>query len=124
MKPSYKNLISFFWARDWDKSLKFYADVLGCTKIYESEGWAELSVPGVKTSYLALNHWTAEGEMPLNTFITFGVDNLDEFRAHLIANDVHMRGEIKSFMEEGQGMRMFKFADPCGNILTASSVEH
>lgn len=123
MKTNYKNLITFVWVRDLERSVKFYADVLGCTRAYESEGWLELSVPGVKNSYLALNLWTSDDELPKNGFVTFGVDDLDAYRDHLIAAKVHMHGEIKLFMDEGQGMRMFKFTDPDGNILTASSIE-
>jgi len=123
VKASYKNLITFVWVRDLEKAVKFYADILGCTRAYESEGWVELSVPGVKNAYLALNLWTSDGELPKNSFVTFGVEDLDGFREHLLAAKVHMHGDVKSFMDEGQGMRMFKFADPDGNILTASAIE-
>jgi catechol 2,3-dioxygenase-like lactoylglutathione lyase family enzyme len=122
-KADYKNLITFVWVKDWSKAIKFYCETLGCTKAYESEGWAELSIPGVRNAYLAINQWKKDAPLPRNEFVTLGVNDLDAFRAHLAASGVHLKGEIAEYLEEGQGMRMFKFGDPDGNILTASAVE-
>lgn len=124
MKPRYDHFVSFVWVQDWEQALSFYSDVLGFTKAYESEGWAELAIPGIKGVYLGLNKWGKPGEAPpTNSFITFRVEDLDAFHNHLEANRVRFKGDIWSFDDEGQGMRMFKFYDPDGNVLTVSQIE-
>ncbi len=121
MKPVYKNVISFLWVKDVKVSLKFYSEILGCKIVFESDGWAELSVPGTPNTFFALNKWAGEGEHPYNNFLTLGIDDLDGYRKFLESNNVNLVGEIREFAE--QGMRMFKFKDPDGNVLTVSEVE-
>jgi catechol 2,3-dioxygenase-like lactoylglutathione lyase family enzyme len=121
MKPVYKNVISFLWVKNTKVSLEFYADILGCKIVYESDGWAELSVPGAPNTFFALNQWANEGEHPCNNFMTLGIDDIVGFKKFLESHHVNITGEIREFPE--QGMRMFKFQDPDGNILTVSEVE-
>ncbi len=121
MKPVYKNIISFLWVKDTKSSLDFYSDILGCKIVFESDGWAELSVPGAPNTFFALNKWAGGEESPKNNFLTLGIENLDEFRKFLESQNVKIIGEIREFAE--QGMRMFKFQDPDGNTLTVSEVE-
>lgn len=121
MKPVYKNVISFLWVKNTKISTDFYADILGCKIVFESDGWVELSVPGAPNTFFALNKWAGEGNYPLNNFLTLGIDDLDGFRKFLESHRVHLVGEIREFAE--QGMRMFKFQDPDGNTLTVSEVE-
>jgi len=121
MKPVYKNVIAFLWVKDVNLSIKFYSEILGCKIVFESDGWAELSVPGAPNTFFALNKWAGEGDPPLNNFLTLGIENLNGFREFLESHRVHLQGEIRDFAE--QGMRMFKFFDPDSNILTVSEVE-
>ena len=124
MKPQYDHAISFMWVKNWDRAVHFYGDILGLTKAYESEGWAEFSVPGTRDSYIALNRWAKDEPHPTNHFITLRLKNLDEFRTYLKEKNVFLRGDVQEFLDENQGLRMFKFEDPEGNVLTAASIEN
>ncbi len=121
MANNYRNLISFLWVKDMNRAKIFYRQTLGLNIVLESEGWVELSIPGTGNAFLALNQWKGEGTPPVNKFITLGVETLETFHGRLMADDVHMKGGIQEFPD--QGMRMFKFFDPDGNILTAAAVE-
>ncbi len=120
MNANYKNVISFMWTTDLPKALAFYSDVLGLKKVFESDGWCELSIPGTRNAYLALNVWTREGRPPRNEFVTLGVDDLDIHRERLEYNGVRLKGDVLSFEE--QGLRMLKFYDPEGNVITLAEV--
>lgn len=122
MELKYKNIISFVWATNIEESLYFYCDILGFTKAFESEGWVELSIPGLKTGYMALNRWIKNEPPPKNSFVTFGVENIQSFREHLESHKVEIRGDVTHFFDEG--MMMLKFFDPDGNVLTAAEVEY
>ncbi len=121
MKQIYKNILTFVWTSNIEKSKTFYTDVLGLNVIFESDGWVELSIPGTQNAFLALNRWAGEGKHPVNEYLTLSIDNLDEFKARLESKGVSLKGEVREFPE--QGMRMFKFLDPAGNVLTAAEVE-
>jgi len=120
MNKQYKNMISFVWVKDLDRALAFYTRTLGLNVVLESDGWVELAIPGTAGTYLALNLWKEAGPHPVNEFVTLGVDSLEDYRTGLVADDVHLKGEVVEFPEEG--LRMFKFADPDGNILTVSEI--
>ncbi len=120
MNFNYKHAISYIWSRDIKKTLSFYENILGFKKAFESEGWIEMAVPGVTNAYIAINQWKKEGTYPVNEFLTFGVDDIDAFKAHLVAEEVTLHGDIVEFSE--QGMRMLKFYDHDKNILTVSQV--
>jgi len=122
MKPTYDHAISFVWVKDWDRALRFYTDVLGFTKVYESDGWAEFRIPGVKDSYIALNRWVRGEPQPRNEFVTLRVSDLDAFKDYLESKEVHVRTDVDAFMDENQGLRMFKFCDPECNVLTAAQI--
>ncbi len=122
MKQTYKNILSFVWASDMRKSSAFYRDVLGLNVVFESEGWMEFSIPGTSNAFIAINRWAGEGKHPVNEYITLSIDNLDEFRKALEAKGTVLKGGIRDFPE--QGLRMFKFFDPSGNVLTAAEVEN
>ncbi|MDD5306560.1 MAG: VOC family protein [Deltaproteobacteria bacterium] len=124
MKATYKGMLAFVWVTDMEKALRFYLDVLGFSRVYENAGWIELAAPGIKTAYLALNRWGQRTKPPKNEFVTLRVDDLEAFHVHLIEHGVRMKGGIEEYVDEGQGMRMFKFYDPDDNILTASAVEN
>jgi len=119
MKNQYKHIITFVWSSDIEKSLHFYTDILGFQQGYTKENWIELSVPGLHTVYFALNKWTRSETVPANNFITLGVENIEEFRKKLIAENINLKGESE-FYEEG--IKLLKFADPDGNIITAAEV--
>lgn len=121
MNQTYNNIISFVWSKDVKKSLQFYEEILGFKKAYESQGWIELSIPGLTTGYIAINRWAKKENPPVNQFITLGVDDLEGFKAYLEGKKVEMYKETFEFYEEG--IKMFKFYDPDGNILTAAEVE-
>jgi catechol 2,3-dioxygenase-like lactoylglutathione lyase family enzyme len=121
MQPRYKNIIAFLWAEDFAKAITFYTDVLGLKKVYESDGWCELSVPGTRNAYLAVNRWTRDGKAPRNDFITFGIEGIDEYQEHLAANNVRLKGEMIEL--DQQGLKMLKFYDPEGNVITLAEVQ-
>jgi len=120
MKLNYKHAVTFVWSRDIEKTKRFYMNILGFKKAYESEGWIELAVPGLSNSYIAINQWRKEGTYPINEFLTFGVEDLDAFKAYLTAEEVSLKGDIFEFAE--QGIRMLKFYDHDKNIITVSEV--
>ncbi len=117
----YKNILTFVWTGNMEKAMAFYRDVLGFSVVFESDGWVEFSIPGTQNAFLALNRWAGEGRHPVNEFLTLSVDNLDEFREKLETKRVALQGPVREFPEHG--MRMFKFLDPAGNVLTAAEVE-
>jgi catechol 2,3-dioxygenase-like lactoylglutathione lyase family enzyme len=121
MELEYKNIISFVWSKNIDASVRFYCDILGFKKAYESGGWVEMSIPGLGTGYMALNLWSRSEELPKNQFITLGVDNLEKLLAHLKANGVEVRDDLIEFYDEG--IRMMKFFDPDGNTITAAEIQ-
>ncbi len=121
MSINYKHSITFIWSRDIRKTVNFYEKVLGFKRAFESDGWVEMAVPGVTNAYIAINQWKQDAPYPLNEFMTFGVADLDSFKAHLLAEEVTLKGDIVEFSE--QGMRMLKFYDHDKNILTVSEVD-
>ena len=90
----------------------------------ESEGWAEFIVPGLKDSYVALNRWALDTPQPKNEFLTLRVLDLGEFKSYLESKNVRTRGEVDEFLDENQGLRMFKFYDSEGNTLTAAQIDN
>ncbi|MDC7227958.1 MAG: hypothetical protein PQJ61_14430 [Spirochaetales bacterium] len=120
MDIKYKHAISYIWSRDIEKTLNFYVNKLGFRKAFESDGWIELAIPGVTNSYIAINEWKKDGTYPVNEFLTLGVEDLDAFRAHLVAEEVTLCGDTVDFSE--QGMRMMKFYDQDKNVITVSEV--
>jgi len=121
MKHQYRNIISFVWSTDLNRSLRFYTEILGFQRGFSSDDWIELAIPGLHTGYLALNHWALDKPLPTNNFVTLGVDNIDELKKHLTANNVQMKGDLTEFYEEG--IKMLKFFDPDGNTITVAEVE-
>ena len=117
MKPTYKNIIAFLWTRDLPKARKFYIEVLGLKKSFEADGWCELGVPGANNAYLALNRWVKDEPIPENNYITLGISDLTTFHQGLLDAGVKLKGDIIEF---DQGMRMLKFFDPDGNIITVA----
>jgi catechol 2,3-dioxygenase-like lactoylglutathione lyase family enzyme len=121
MKNAYTNLITFVWVKDLERAKKFYTQTLGLSVVFDSQGWVELSIPGTPGTFLALNRWAEAASIPVNEFITFGVADLKDFHARLTRDDVHFKGDFVDFPEEG--LKMFKFFDPDGNVLTASQAD-
>ena len=120
MDFSYKHAISYIWSRDIERTERFYTKILGFKRAFESEGWIELAIPGLSNAYLAINEWRKEVTYPVNEFITFGVSDIDAFKAHLQAEEVTLCGDIVEFSD--QGMRMLKFYDHDENVITVSEV--
>jgi catechol 2,3-dioxygenase-like lactoylglutathione lyase family enzyme len=120
MQATYKNIISFLWTTDTARSLAFYTNVLGLRKVFEADGWVELAIPGTSNAYLALNRWTQDDRAPRNDFLTFGVEGLDTFKRALEDAGVRLKGGIIELEE--QGLRMLKFYDPEGNVITLAEV--
>ena len=124
MKPTYSHAISFVWVKKWDEALSFYRDVLGLNRVYESDGWVELSLPGLDRTYVALNRWSSPEQAPHNEFFTLGVEDLDAFKRHLESMGVALEGDVVTLRDDRQSLRMLKFFDPDGNVLTAAEAEH
>jgi len=120
MPLAYRNAVSFSWTANPAKSARFYVEVLGLAKVYEAQGWMEFAVPGVPNTYLALNHWTQEERAPRNEFLTLGVEDLDGFKARLEAAGVRLKGGVLHLEE--QNLRMLKFYDPDGNVITVAQI--
>ncbi len=120
MQPRYKNIISFLWAEDFAKTIAFYTDVLGLEKVYESDGWAELSIPGTRNAYLGVNRWTRDGKAPRNEFVTLGVEGIEEYQELLVSKNVRFEGELIEL--DQQGLKMLKFYDPESNVITLAEV--
>lgn len=121
MNLTYKHAVSFVWSRDIKKTAKFYTKILGFKKVFDSDGWIELTVPGLPKAFVAINSWEKEGKTyPINEFLTFGVEDLNAYKAHLVAEEVTLKGDIVEFPD--QGLRMLKFYDCDKNIITISEV--
>ena len=120
MKINYKHAVAFIWSRDIQKTKHFYEKILGFKQVFESDGWIEMSVPGLPKAFVGINKWEKSGTYPINEFLTFGVDDLEAYKEHLIAEEVTLKGEIVDFSEEG--MRMLKFYDHDKNIITITEV--
>lgn len=101
------------------KAKNFYIDILGFQQLSSTDGWVELSVPGLSTVFFALNQWPLDSPAPQNNFVTLGVGNLAEFRKYLSEKNVKLKGETE-FHEEG--IKLLKFFDPDGNTITAAEV--
>ena len=121
MKHEYKNIISFVWSTNIERSLRFYTEILGFKKGFAADDWIELAIPGLRTGYIALNRWTLDKPIATNDFITLGVGSLEEFKRHLTASNVQLKGDTTEFYEEG--IKMLKFYDPDGNTRTAAEIE-
>ena len=121
MKHEYKNIISFVWSTNIERSLRFYTEILGFKKGFAADDWIELAIPGLRTGYIALNRWTLHKPLATNDFITLAGGSLEEFKRHLTASNVQLKGDTTEFYEEG--IKMLKFYDPDGNTLTAAEVE-
>lgn len=122
MKQKYKNILTFVWTSNMEKTRAFYTGVLGFSVIFESEGWIELSIPGTQNAFMALNRWVKKDRHPLNEYITLSVGNINDFKETLASKLVPLKGDIREFPE--QGLRILKFFDPAGNVLTAAEVEN
>ncbi len=120
MELKYKHAVTYVWTRDIQKTKNFYKDILGFKLVFESDGWIEMIIPGVAQTYIGINKWDKEDTYPVNEFLTLGVENLDEFKEHLLNHDVQLKGDIVDFSEDG--MRMLKFFDHGKNILTVTEV--
>ncbi len=121
MSQRYKSILSFVWTTDIEKSKAFYSDILGLNVVFESDGWVEFSIPGTQNAFFALNKWAQAGKHPVNEYITLNVEGIDAFKKTLESKEVRIKGAMREFPE--QGLRMFKFLDPSGNVLTAAEVE-
>ena len=120
MNIKYKHAVAFIWSRDIKKTEHFYEGILGFKRAFESDGWIEMAVPGIPNAFVAINKWEKPGTYPANEFLTFGVDNIDTFKAHLLAEEVTLKGDIVEFSE--QGLRMLKFYDHDKNIITITEI--
>jgi catechol 2,3-dioxygenase-like lactoylglutathione lyase family enzyme len=101
----------YLFVSDMDRAVGFYRDVLGLDLEYRSgDAWTQFDAGPVK---LAL-HGTVEGKARAGGTVAFTVDDLDDARILLVANDVAVGHE--SGGERGQP-RFLEFADPDGNAL-------
>lgn len=99
---------------DLDRSIDWYADILGFTLLYRRDdiGWCELISPVAR-----VNVGLSEVEMPGGgggATLTFGVEDIEAAKAGLDARDVRQDGPIRDI----PGMvRLLTFYDPDGNAL-------
>ena len=121
MDIKYKHAVTFVWSRDIEKTKHFYEHILGFKQVFESDGWIEMTLPGIPNVFIAINKWEKEGTYPVNEFMTFGVSDIEAFKAHLIAEEVSLKGDIVEFSDEG--LKMLKFFDQDKNIITVTEVE-
>jgi hypothetical protein len=68
-----------------------------------------------------VNRWTREGKAPRNDFITFGVEGIEDYLALLREANVRLKGELVEL--DQQGLKMLKFYDPEGNVVTLAEVQ-
>lgn len=122
MNLNFKHAISFVWSRDVYKTLSFYEDVLGFKRVFDSDGWIEMAVPGLSNTYIAINKWEKEETYPINEFITLGVENIESFKRHLEDKGVSLKNNIVKLEEDG--LKMLKFYDPDKNIITVSEIQN
>lgn len=107
--------ISLAWypVSDMDRAKDFYGNVLGLTKTFEMQGWAEFShAEGAVSVGLSL---TEKVPAPAGgATVVFRVPDLEEARRNLSAKGVAFEGEVKEF----PGMvRIATFRDPFQNQL-------
>jgi catechol 2,3-dioxygenase-like lactoylglutathione lyase family enzyme len=99
----------YYWTRDMDRAVAFYADVLGLALAHRSgDGWAEFAAGPVK---LAL-HGTDEADLPAGGTVVFRVDDLDAARWALERRGVVFDGHESEVPGVG---RFTTFHDPDGN---------
>ena len=99
----------YYWTRDMDRAVAFYADVLGLPLAHRSgDGWAEFVAGPVK---LAL-HGTDEADLPAGGTVVFRVDDLDAARWTLERRGVVFDGHESEVPGVG---RFTTFHDPDGN---------
>lgn len=99
---------------DLDKSMAWYADVLGFKTLYvvKEIGWGELASPVARVNVgLSQREKVAAGG---GAVLTFGVKDIDAARATLEAKKVRFDGATQTI----PGMvRLATFFDPDGNAL-------
>ena len=107
-----KVTVSWFSAKDFDETKKFYTDVLGLSTIFETNGWAEFAeARGITSIGLAANPHA--GKEPGAT-VVLEVKDIDAERKRLEARGVKFEGKT----EEIPGIvRLATFRDPSANRL-------
>jgi catechol 2,3-dioxygenase-like lactoylglutathione lyase family enzyme len=101
----------WFWVRDMDRAVAFYADALGLPlRSRHGDDWAELDAGGVRLGL----HGATAAEVPHGGTVVFEVDDLELARAALqergVAFEEHL-GEVPG------RARYASFADPDGNSM-------
>ncbi len=106
---------------DLDRSLAWYAEMLGCEVIYKLDdmGWAEITspVPNVAIGLSQVEKPKTAGAVPV-----WSVADIDKARAALESRDVRFDGDTITIPEM---VRLATFFDPDGNawMLSQSLME-
>ncbi len=103
---------------DVERSVKFYSDQLGMTKVFDAPNLAFFDNAGVRLMLSA-----GEGEPSGDrSVIYYRVDDIDAALSDLAANGVEFQDEPQVIhASEGYELRMAFFKDPDGNQLALMS---
>lgn len=106
---------------DMPRAVSFYRDTIGLALRFETSHWTELATEGATLAlHLASRDATDrahfEGEPAGRCRPGFGVENLDEFHARMVARNVVCVQEPKQVF----GARIAQYLDPDGLVLSVS----
>ena len=115
---------SIVYVSDMDRSVAFYRDVLGIPIKFESPGWTEFVTEGATLALHISDLPKPDGPTPASDHAGqcragFQVPDLDEF--HKRMNEQHV--PCVQEPTETFGVRIAKYADPDGLILTVSGTD-
>ena len=114
--------INLVWivAKDFEKSIAFYRDVVGLTvtSIHEEFGWAELS--GKEGSTLGIVRENPHNaKAGINAVVTLTVDNIEESRESFLKQGAKLSGDIQILPGH---VKLQDLRDPDGNMLQLAEV--
>jgi predicted enzyme related to lactoylglutathione lyase len=103
---------AWFWTRDMDRAVAFYADVVGLPLLRrDGDDWAEFDAGSVR---LGLHGAGERSEPPAGGTVVLRVEDLDASKLALEARGV----VFDAYVGEVQGRARFaSFVDPDGNAL-------
>ncbi len=105
------------WAADWERCVRFYADLFGGTVTMRSEVWSEVQIAGATIGI----HGGGEGKRTW-TGLTFQVDDLREGIVRLLACGGQLASEPNDTPEDPLHLAMA--IDPEGNEFMMTQRRH
>ena len=114
-----KVTVSWFSVNDFEKSKRFYSDVLGLKKTLETEQWAEFSGGGEDEASIGLAGRQITTPREPGATVVLRVDDIERERKRLESGGVKFEGKT----EEIPGMvKLATFRDPSNNRLQLCQV--